>query len=1695
MSQALLKPREPAAARPAKAFEPEAAGNQVPPASPAGMPAYLGSIQFQCDVCRDPEEALQRAPSGSALGEGAPAGGAHGVASAGVADASAPLPFADHIQTAFGGHDVTGARAQVGGSAAEAAGRLGARAYTLGDRIGFRAAPDLRLAAHEAAHVVQQRRGVQLKDAVGREGDVYEQQADAVAERVVAGQSAEDLLGPVADSSAEGNSAAVQAKCECGGTGCAKCASGQEPRRDEDEEPRSAALQFDLEANALRQFEPDASGSGAGAAVSSVDPGGASALAPEEEEEETSAGPAPADGSTDEASADAPAMAEEEPEPAPVARGGGAPAPSGGGAAAPMSTPRPMASSTGLEGPPVSVPPAGSSPSVVATSGEGGAASETATAAPEAAAESAGGGMNASCYNAEIEEPEEDPEEEPAEPEPTEVREDISSESPEAEDGDECPVGEGLASAEAAAPEGEGAAPDAALASEAASAGGEAARSGAAAGGALGGAGATEAGALEAGAGIESTVADTQVQRDAAVAAYLASRLRLGDAGAGVRTVTEPLPVAGLGEHQRRIAGAANGFLGNAATRVDEVVNQALGALPDRIGALAESIKAGIGTAIDTEKISVSARVAQARAQALGQAGSARARVQAGHDRAAAGLQASADAALAALDAQYPMAMGRIDDAETFGLDDITSAYATSHQNHVDLGTAVGEEAIARGDAYAAEYESCKINERDSWTAGYLTDRRAEAQQNAARQVAQGYQTSLQEAATDQANTLNEGRQRDRCGARAMANQARDSLDQQHAALAEAIRSGLDAALAQAAASRDQLMTSIDSGLLSTLDTLDAQERTQRQAANDTGYLQQVAVEQAAHSATATLIDAMAQAVDGVADLLRQTRAAMGDLADADPDAASAHLARLDSTLGAALSRLLGQAVAGTGRVEEQLMGSAAQAEASMLQLADGHAQQTTGHSEGFAQSMQGLVRGATSSFEAQVDQHAAQTSAMADSGLASFEQIATGVESGIETMVTNIGVALGESEAALDASLHQSLARMDDASEGIPHHAQEAASKEQPAWKSIVKWVLIIAIVIVVAMVIGPAVIGAVGAAAGALGASAAAATVIGTVVGGAIVGAATSTVIQVVNNWAAGVDLGTGLVRAAVMGAIGGALGGAAGQLLGRAAQAYAISAPMQFAMNVASDMVLELGTELVTGEFSWESMGMALVMTMATGGFGEIPRVRAVQARVQFGAASRVPGAGATRFAESIRPPDVSAPAARPEIDAPDAPARVAPPDADAPATRASEDGAAVRDGEVARPRSDTELSERVGEVEGGAPPRADDAPRLTEEADTPLNQRTDGELAEATTPARVGDADHGIAPRRMGDRVELWGCSAACGHLGSKLEAMAASLPARGKGMTALRRRVAALQSDVRALEAEINSGALSSGEIIPRLAEISQRLEALGEAHPRLGAAMDAPVADTSTPIRERHAGEWGVDPVTGRVDPDATMSGKTPAEVDAEARRPEPAGGEPNDAVRRRRRYLQERPDPVDQLGMTAWAESGFRANVNRDVSSPIETAAIGSVGGTLNNQPGQRVESDFSEPIDARGRATTPEDAVGTRELTTRPDGTRPSTRTRPDGTPGTDIVEHKHLTGDSVTLDDSPQLRAQREMAEANHGYHELVISSDYPLVPGGRGVEPRPRVSSGISGSSTRDIYYFDTRSGRATHRWNGSRWLPL
>lgn len=107
------------------------------------------------------------------------------LAEKGAAAASSALPHLERIQKAFGHHDLSGVTASIGGATA---GEIGALAYAMGESIVFAQAPDLYTAAHEAAHVVQQRAGGTAATSQ------QEEQADRVADQVVRGKSAVSVL-------------------------------------------------------------------------------------------------------------------------------------------------------------------------------------------------------------------------------------------------------------------------------------------------------------------------------------------------------------------------------------------------------------------------------------------------------------------------------------------------------------------------------------------------------------------------------------------------------------------------------------------------------------------------------------------------------------------------------------------------------------------------------------------------------------------------------------------------------------------------------------------------------------------------------------------------------------------------------------------------------------------------------------------------------------------------------------------------------------------------------------------------------------------------------------------------------------------------------------------------------------------------------------------------------------------------------------------------------------------------------------------------------------------------------------------------------------------------------------------------------------------------------------------------------------
>lgn len=134
----------------------------------------------------------------------------HEIAAEGTGGEAGQLPYLDQIQRSFGRHDVTDVEAHTGEPAARATQALGAEAYAFGNKVAFGGTPSLHTAAHEAAHVVQQRAG-RVSAAVGQDGDEHERHADAVADRVVAGESAEPLLDAMVGDPG-GASDAVQGK-------------------------------------------------------------------------------------------------------------------------------------------------------------------------------------------------------------------------------------------------------------------------------------------------------------------------------------------------------------------------------------------------------------------------------------------------------------------------------------------------------------------------------------------------------------------------------------------------------------------------------------------------------------------------------------------------------------------------------------------------------------------------------------------------------------------------------------------------------------------------------------------------------------------------------------------------------------------------------------------------------------------------------------------------------------------------------------------------------------------------------------------------------------------------------------------------------------------------------------------------------------------------------------------------------------------------------------------------------------------------------------------------------------------------------------------------------------------------------------------------------------------------------------------
>ena len=139
------------------------------------------------------------------------------IAARGLQGPGQPLTHLADLQRAFGHHDIRGMREHTDSAASSALDVLGAEGYTSSGRMALPGSPDLHVQAHEAAHGVQQAalgNRIQLPGGTGEAGDRYEQQADAVADAVVRGQSAQPILDEMVGYSTQVTPEAVTADAQ-----------------------------------------------------------------------------------------------------------------------------------------------------------------------------------------------------------------------------------------------------------------------------------------------------------------------------------------------------------------------------------------------------------------------------------------------------------------------------------------------------------------------------------------------------------------------------------------------------------------------------------------------------------------------------------------------------------------------------------------------------------------------------------------------------------------------------------------------------------------------------------------------------------------------------------------------------------------------------------------------------------------------------------------------------------------------------------------------------------------------------------------------------------------------------------------------------------------------------------------------------------------------------------------------------------------------------------------------------------------------------------------------------------------------------------------------------------------------------------------------------------------------------------------
>lgn len=632
-----------------------------------------------------------------------------------------------------------------------------------------------------------------------------------------------------------------------------------------------------------------------------------------------------------------------------------------------------------------------------------------------------------------------------------------------------------------------------------------------------------------------------------------------------------------------------------------------------RVMGAAEVAKASVAEALEAQTTATAARYEAARAGVRAQAAALDAHIVNQFSTMINGFRTKAAAVEASLWQTAAQAQASVTQLGVEQRAKIIQQYADAAGQYMRAGELGAKEARALSEAEARGYEAKVTGKKDSFLDGYLTDRKWKARAKAARAVGAEYEKGLKAKAAEVVQQSYANLAHDLSSVTTTVAAASDLINAQRAGLIQQAQSTAEGAIAAATEQQASFTKGIKDARKQATAALDAEEASALGALKATGEEATAAIDTQAEALAAAVEGALADQAAALRGALAELQGQLSGQALPEPEALAASLQAASAAMDAQIGEQQGILESQLAEAEAGLFAGADGVVQALAELGDeagsradvGLAAATTTFTE-----VRGAAKEAQGQLQARFTTGMAQIEAARDSA---FQPVLAQVQSVFTGFLDAMKKGVTDNAASLADALRE--AARTDMMKTVRDEAEKAAAKEQPAWKSIVAWVLIIAVLIVIALVIGPLVIGACVGAAGAMIGAGAAATIIGTAVGTAIVGAVSSGLVTVLKNWKDGEAWDKGLWEAVAIGAITGALTGGLGGWLGTGAR-EGWSALTKFAIQTTFEVAVNSTVALYKGELNWTNFAFIVLQSVTTNGLGNSSKFKALDAKVQYG-----------------------------------------------------------------------------------------------------------------------------------------------------------------------------------------------------------------------------------------------------------------------------------------------------------------------------------------------------------------------------------------------------------------------------------------------------------------------------------------------